>query len=622
MYYPNREPMKMIIKPMLFLFMITATCLSCNNEELFIEPTADVIADTDTPVDPDTPAEDTNSGTVDTSLPCDFTLDALQAGDTVIINCMMDLGGATINLPANVTIVYEGGDIINGTLNFSDNSVISGELLNSSLTLSGSSPLLKDTTFQFDPQRWGIVEGKVSDAVALNNGEILNGMITQAKNMGISTFKIDEMDAYFGINNDDRKPYAIFVPSNFNLIMTDNTNLRIQPNGQPYYALLFSWEVDNVLISGGKLWGDRYTHDYNTTGGSHEYGHIIWFKAVQNGVVDNVEMHEGTGDGFYVSGSSDRNRDGSLKEDRRESFNITVKNCLIDDNRRNNISIVDGTNIFIEYNTIRNAGSGDDSSEVSSNGTSPRAGIDIEARKHNFPDGNSVGDIEKTENVHIRHNIMEDNYAGDVALFNGENTFVYENTFRSKGGVGSAYSYNNKIYNNVFERPEGLMSGSAAIKLEPRYWANGNHRNTDFEVYGNTISGYQFAILAGGQGNTFNNNTMTDCQRGIILLTSEDLVFDNNTISSNISNSYGYYTFSGEGSIKNCLINNGEISVQSRDLFFSNTNNDEAGYITIDNVDFNGGGIFLNSAQNITIKNSTFDDIKIIDCNPILVNNN
>jgi len=488
----------------------------------------------------------------------------------------------------------------------------------------------QDTVFTFDSERWGIVEGIVSDEVAKTNRVILNSVINNVAELGITTFIIDNIDAYFevatlgGRTHDSEN--SILIPSNFHFKMGSNCNLRVQPNNSELYALIRAVGSENIEISGGKLWGDRYTHDYspseNTIEGRHGWGHLIMIKGVHNGVVDGVEMHEGTGDGITIAGIEHRLNDGSIKPNGKESINVTVKNCLINDNRRNNISITDGTGIYIEYNTIKNAGSGDDSAEVSSNGTSPRSGIDIESFKNNAPDNNSVYDWQKTEDVHIRHNIFESNYAVDIALYNGENTYVYENTFRSKRGVSAAYSYNNKIYNNTFERPEGLITGSQGIIFEPRYWANGNHRIIDFEVYGNTFSGYQFGIIAGGQGHEFKDNTITNCQRGVILIESEDLVLDNNTISSNVNKSYGYYTFSGGTSIKNCLIKNGGTNVQSRDVIFSNVNNGEVGGITIDNVDFDGGGIFLNSAQNITIRNCTYSDIKLIGSNPTLINNN
>ncbi|MEC3908035.1 right-handed parallel beta-helix repeat-containing protein [Tamlana sp. 2201CG12-4] len=610
--------MKKIFKTMMLSLLFMISMISCNNEELFVEPVEEVVDEV--PTDPED--ENNEGGEVDATLPCDFTLDNVEPNSTIIINCILDLGGGTVSLPENVTIVYEGGDIINGTLNFEKGSVIAGELLNTTLTINGAIPQLKDPTFHFDAKRWGIVEGVVSDEIAAANRDIINEIINLVIDLGGSTVNLDNIDAYFNVSGEDIDDVSIIIPSNFHFKMGDNCNLRVQPNGYNGSALIRSRSTDNVMISGGKLWGDRYTHDYNATSGTHEWGHVMSLKGVQNSVVDGVEMHEGAGDGLKIAGDQHRYNDGSIKPNGRESRNLTIKNCLINDNRRNNISLTDGTEIYIEYNTITNSGSGDDSPGTSSNGTSPRAGIDVEAFKNNAPDDNSVYDWEKTEDIHIRNNIFEDNYAVDIALYNGEKTYVYENTFRSQRGVGTSYGFNNKIYNNTFERPEGLMSGSSAITLEPKYWANGNHRIIDFQIYDNYFKGYQFAIVAGGQGHTFKNNTMTNCQRGIILITSEDLEFDNNIISSSIEDSYGYYTFSGENSVKNCLIKNGEISVQKRDLFFANVNNDSAGGITIDNIDFNAGGVFLNSAQYITISNSTFTDLKIVDCNPTLVNNN
>ncbi|WP_142786018.1 right-handed parallel beta-helix repeat-containing protein [Changchengzhania lutea] len=616
--------MKSTIKPFLLTCFVLFSLLSCNKEELFTEDALAEIITEEENNEEETNEDVEETAETDYTLPCDFTLNEIQANSTIIINCTLDLNGETINLPPNVTIEYEGGDIINGTLNFSEGSTIDGNILNSTLTIGGSSPQMKDTAFQFDPQRWGIVEGVVSDAVALNNKEILNIIIAQAQSMGITTFEIDKIDAYFEVSspgNKHQEENTILIPSNFHFKMGKDCNLRVQPTHIERSALLSSRGTENVIISGGKLWGDRYTHDYKTITSRHGWGHVMMIRGVHNGIIDGVEMHEGAGDGIQIAGLEHRNNDGSLKSHGRESKNVTLKNCLINDNRRNNISMVDGTDIYIEYNTIKNSGSGDDSSEVSSNGTSPRAGIDIEAFKNNAPDNNSVYDWEKTENIHIRHNVFEENYAVDVALYNGEKAYVYENTFRSNRGISAAYSYNNKIYNNRFERPEGLMSGSAAIKLEPRYWGNGTHRIKDFEVNNNTFTGYQFAIVAGGQGHEFKNNIMTNCQRGIILIVSEDLEFDNNKITSNVDRSYGYYTFSTELSIKNCLIKNGETNVENRGLYFYNNNNDETGDITIDNVTFNGG-ISLNAAQNVTIKNSAFDEIKIVDCEPILINNN
>ena len=66
MHYPNRELMKMIIRPM-YLILVFMISLSCNNEELFVEPVTEVI---DEPVDDEEQdPEDTDDGVYATE-PC------------------------------------------------------------------------------------------------------------------------------------------------------------------------------------------------------------------------------------------------------------------------------------------------------------------------------------------------------------------------------------------------------------------------------------------------------------------------------------------------------------------------------------------------------------------------
>ncbi len=66
--------MKQIIKPMLFVFLLMISLVSCNNEELFVENT--IVEDTEeptTPEDNDTGGEET-AATPRVTTPCDFNL--------------------------------------------------------------------------------------------------------------------------------------------------------------------------------------------------------------------------------------------------------------------------------------------------------------------------------------------------------------------------------------------------------------------------------------------------------------------------------------------------------------------------------------------------------------------
>ena len=465
-----------------------------------------------------------------------------------------------------------------------------------------------------------IIEGVVSDEIALNNRNVLNESIIYAKENGFTVFEINNIDAYFKVseNNKHEVETSIEIPSDFHFKMGDNCDLRVQPNNNKKYVLVYSRGTENVLISGGVLWGDRYDHEYSS-GGTQEWGHLIMFRGVHNSTIDNVELREGTGDGFEVGGIEHRNNDGSIKANGRESYNVTIKNCIIDDNRRNNISIVDGTNIFVEYNTISNSGSYKDDA---TDGTSPRAGIDIEPYKKNAPDNNSVYDWEKCEEIHIRHNKFINSGSGDLIFFNGENSYAYGNEF--SGSVGTSYGYNNKIYDNIFtsKKPDAATGGKA-INIDPVvYWANGEHRLTDWEIYGNTITGYQFGMVIGGKDNYVHDNTITNCQRGITFLSSASGLFENNDITSNVSGSIGYRNFwGGDYTMTNMLISGGTIDCVASSINLNGINVATPSPFIIDNVTMLNV-LALNNVHQFTVQNCTYPSVDIRRCTPTLTNNN
>ena len=69
--------------PMLFLVTIS----SCNSEELFVEEQTIVYEDTEDVVEEDNTEDDTTEEEteVDASLPCEFTLNNVEANSTIII---------------------------------------------------------------------------------------------------------------------------------------------------------------------------------------------------------------------------------------------------------------------------------------------------------------------------------------------------------------------------------------------------------------------------------------------------------------------------------------------------------------------------------------------------------
>ena len=615
---PNFYFMKPILNPMLFIFIVILSAVSCNKDELFVDTTADTTV-IDTPTDSTTVGDGTvndNNPIVTTTIPCDFSLDTVLANDTVIINCILDLGGQTFNLPTGVSIIYEGGDLINGTLNFSDSSIISGELLNSSVTLGGSTPQLKDATFQFYPGRWEIVEGPTTSDIALRNRNILEDMFLRTKSMGATTFSIDKMDAYFEVSkvtsttsNQNYYPSeeAINVPSDFNLVMSDNTYLRVQPNSKFKYSLLAVRNVANVTIRGGNLFGDRDQHDYSDTSTTQEWGYLIHLHAAVNTIVDGVKMYNATGDGLEI-----QSLNFTFQPDYLPSNNIVVKNCYFEANRRSNISITDGYNIIVENNEFVDAGIDTQYSK----GTLPKSAFNVEADRSIDSNENYIY-YQRASNIIVRNNVERGSIAGGFMATIGDD-IVFENNVM-ENTITLSLTANSKIINNIF---------NASQKTKERYAITTNDFNSSSvfnnEISGNVINGYNTGIIIYGTGVRVDNNNIKNCKIGISTKDVNNMVFSNNVIVSDNSESRGIAAHLS--SLNNVTFINNTIEVKWDPFFIASVNQNigEENYtFTIENnntfqsssrttVQFaNGLNFSKNNSNAIRLYNAT--NMNIVD---------
>ncbi len=613
--------MKTIMKTFLFTLLFMTVVTSCNKEELFIEPEVEVVEE-ETDDTEDTDETETPTEEVDTSAACDFTLDNVQPNSTIIINCVLDLGGATITLPENVTIVYEGGDITNGTINFSGGNVISGELLNSTLIIGGSTPQIKDPIFEFTPSRWGIVEGKTTSEIALRNNKTLEDLMFQAKEMGITTFKIDKMDAYFEVSKvtsttSNQNFYetieAVNVPSDFNLVMTDNTHLRTFPNGRKDYALFALHNVSNVSITGGNLHGGRDEHDYSS-GGSHEWGHVFQIKASSNIVIDGVKMLRGVGDGMSISALGH-----GFNPDYLPSHDIVIKNCLFDLNRRANMSITDGHNIVIENNQFLNAGRATSKTE----GAAVGMGINIEALRSRDDNGNFVY-WERAYDITIRNNVEKGSRNGGFGIAIGEKITIEGNNMEKS--ISYLFTSDTKIINNTFKKNNNNLDVKNTAIVAGGIESETISNNT---ISGNYIDGYGTGIMMYDQDIDVLNNTIENCVNGINFKRIRDCNIKGNIIKSTHTSSRGIgatLTYAN-----NIVLENNEINVKKDQLNFVHLNNksgEENNQFTIKNnkfiskskvtlenskgLDFNnndllGGGLQLINTSNIKLNFNTIN---------------
>lgn len=573
---------------------------------------------------------DTNQTDPRTEPTCQIDFQSLSANQTTFINCDYDLNGQTITLPQNTTLKFNDGSLFNGSLVF-NGGLIDGKLLNINLQISGSVKLI-ETSFTFDKEKWNIVEDVTTDEIALANKENINSAIALIKTLRGNIFELNNINAYFDVQADnfnDSTEESIILPSNFHFKMGDNTNLRVQPNSKSAYALLSAEGQSNVTISGGNLWGDRYTHTYvapGTDGDTHEFGFLIYYRGVINGIVDNTGLREATGDGFIVQSTSHRNDDGSENPNEMYSKNITLKNCIIDKNRRDNISLTDVDGMVIENNIISNGGDGGaySPSQVGydSRGVLPRYNIDLEAKRY-YDDNGSLRQVEIIKNVIIRNNDFSGAHRGDLDLFTCSNVEVYGNTFSSY--IANISSFDIKIYNNTFVNDGDRKF---AIQITEFINSNGIDNNQNYDIYNNTITDYEIGMKMGGTNQEVYNNTITNCKTGIMFLNGHDNQFTDNNIISSLDNSRGFYNFPGGIILENTVVSGGSVTVKTFPFLAIKINNDSdssATELTFDNINFistSGYDVDLRNSKHITIQNSTYNGLTQSDCDNIILYNN
>ncbi|MEP3836578.1 MAG: right-handed parallel beta-helix repeat-containing protein [Algibacter sp.] len=520
--------MKITIKNIALAIATVFVLTSCNNEELFVDDavseelvvTDEVKEEIENPIDPNDP--------------CDFDLSSATANATVIINCILDLEGQTVTLPNNVYLKYEGGDITNGTINFGASNRIDGELLNYSLNIGGQTPTLSEPIFNFLPERWNLVEGQTTSDIAQENNNILEGTMFKVKEYGATTMKIDELDAYFEISkvtstttnvNFYPSVEAINIPSDFNLEMTDNTNLRTFPNGKEDGRLIAFREVSNSSIKGGRLHGERDEHDYSGHSAGEGGNHLIEVHGSNDIVIDGVTMTMGSKGGLFINALN-----FTFQSNYDPSYNILVKNCIFKDIRRMSIAITDGYDIVIENNQFINTALDREKSDGGVVGFA----INIEGVRKRDAVTNELIYYEKNYDITIRNNSEWGSRVGAFNIYTGDNVIIENNDL--EGAVGWSYASNSIVRNNTFKASE-------LTKIKPAISAGGSGETVfNNEIYGNTISGFDLGISAYHQDIDIHDNTIEDFNTGLQIKKALDLNIYNNKLTSTRSSSRGIMT--------------------------------------------------------------------------------
>ncbi len=598
--------------PHLLIIFLTICLVSCSSED-FDESSPQGGPDTDNP----TPEPDIPENTATT--PCTFKASEITADQTIIVDCVLDLEGKTIDLPANVTFQFDKGDIINGTLNFPDNGngKIDGRLLNSTLTLNGGVKLI-DPAFKFYAVRWEIVEGTTTSDIAFDNNKKLEALMFRIKELGGTTFNINKFDAYFEITKITPPEVffrasveAVNIPSDFNLVMTENTHLRTFPaeiekeNG----AILSINDVDNVTVTGGTLHGDRDQRPYSPGQQAGQQGqHTMHIQSGRNITIDGVSFVDGSKGGLTIYSKGFFTTPESYKP----TTNVTVKNCIFKNNRRMALSLTDGREIFIEGNTFIDSGQ----DTANSGGGEVGYAINIEPGRVRDENG-TLQELQKVFNTYIRKNTETNSRSGFLTVTIGQDITVEDNDI----GTRLVYSLTNgtKIINNRFN------AGGIGLESWAIFAAGVGETVYNNEISGNEINGYKNGMVIGSNESYVHHNVINAKDIGILITKPNDIRIIDNTI-----------TAVDKGiACTNSFINNGEIrgnkitttKANGFHLYFTGVNQtDEAiNYKTTiaGNTFLNTRKITFSRARGITFTdNNVLGGLEVGDSDDIVISEN
>jgi polygalacturonase len=216
---------------------------------------------------------------------------------------------------------------------------------------------------------------------------------------------------------------AINLRSHMRLLLDTGATLQAIPNSAERYWVVKARNVNNVEIAGGSIVGERTQHQ-GTTG---EWGYGLNIAGSSYVYVHDISVSNCWGDGLAVGAAV--NSTSTVP-----SYSVTFNNVKSDNNRRQGLSILPATQVYVV-----------NSSFTGSNGTAPQSGIDVEpqtqgtamqVRLENVTLANNMGNgLEAHANVQALtlNNVTSQNnhgygvYAGGVKYLTINNSNLSEN---------------------------------------------------------------------------------------------------------------------------------------------------------------------------------------------------
>ena len=286
-------------------------------------------------------------------LPMNLKVRGSNKQDTVLYTDLgrlekeVDLKGKICQIPQGVALTFNGGLLKNGVLEGNDTRVDGDSVqIFDHIHISGTWEVPYISTKMFVDLSY---ENALRELISLSDPRIDNIIVIE--------------DAYYLMSVKEESEICISLTSNTTLKL--HGVIRLLPNVLKTYSIILV-KGDNIKIVGdGTIVGDKDLH----TGKTGEWGTGIDCENARNASVEGLTIKDCWGDCIYVG---------------RDSKNIVIKDCIIDNGRRQGISITKADGVTILNCKITNVG-----------GTKPEYAIDLE------PNRNSVVDHVLIENVEV-----------------------------------------------------------------------------------------------------------------------------------------------------------------------------------------------------------------------------
>ena len=195
---------------------------------------------------------------------------------------------------------------------------------------------------------------------------------------------------------------SINMRSHVRLLMSSGAKLVAIPNSSQRSYVIKAARVNNIEISGGAVVGERAKH----RGSTGEWGMGIAILASSKVYVHDLKVSDCWGDGLVI---------GAIGHVGVPSTDVTIKNVVSNNNRRQGLSFGPVNRVFVYKSTFSN-----------SHGTKPEHGIDIEPQNQGL-----------ARNIRIEASSMTGNASNGLEMSaNVSGVVVTSSTLKGNHGYG------------------------------------------------------------------------------------------------------------------------------------------------------------------------------------------